>query len=134
MGEISASLCSSIDKADPIVISIVGALAGLTLGEVDKALDDARRVLWLTGFSGAPLSDAVAAASPSPAAVAILPLLEGSTVHGVDALLTEVRFFTWMTAWSSVEGSAFAGRCRDESGRRKKDDLNRMLDHPLGSC
>lgn len=131
---IQAALQKAASKADPLVLVIVQALAGLTLGEVDRALDDARRVLWLAGFSGATQSDAAAVAAPSPAVMAILPLLEGQTVHGVDALLTEARFLSWMTVWSGVEGSAFADRCRDESGRQEGDALNRMLNQPLGSC
>jgi hypothetical protein len=131
---VQTALQRAASKADPLVLVIVRALVDLTLGEVDRALDDARRVLWLAGFSGAALSDAAAVAAPSPAATAILPLLEGQTVHGVDALLTEARFLAWMTVWSGVEGSAFADRCRDESGRQKEDALSRMLNQPLGSC
>lgn len=131
---IQAALQKAVSKADPLVAVIVQSLASLALREVDRALDDARRVLWLKGFSGEPLTAAIEAACPSAPALAILPLLDGKTVHGVDALLTEARFLVWMTAWSGVEGSAFADRCRDESGRRKDDALNRMMNQPLGSC
>jgi len=76
-------------------------LVGMNHVEADRALDDARRLLWQSVFSGEPPEAVNAVVSPSPAAAAIATILSGAPLVVGDRLIYDLRLAVWSTRFAA---------------------------------
>ncbi|MFO1153571.1 MAG: hypothetical protein U1E42_07875 [Rhodospirillales bacterium] len=85
------------------------SVTGLSLAEADVALDEARRTLWGTTFSGRPIPDAWEGPSPAIArALVHLPLDLAAQV------LEETRLSIWLEGFPNARPNLF-GRLLDSA-------------------
>lgn len=98
---------------------------GLSLIDADRALDDARRFLWLRQFSGAS-RDALFAGMISDhldTARRIADRLDGIvTPMEAETVFLETRTLLWMKTFAAVPGSLFAHQLRAHVERHDPDE------------
>lgn len=82
-------------------------LIGLGLKAAEEAIEDARKIVWVTQFSGE-RRDAVAVLyARSAVADAVAGALEGRSLLEVEDILQELRFGLYVNAYGALEGSRF---------------------------
>lgn len=95
-----------LDGFPAFAVELAQECAGMTLLDADRALDDARRYLWMWHFGSGPKND------PVPPLLAAAHRI-ASRMHGVfaplevDDQLLEVRLYLWACYFESKQGSRF---------------------------
>lgn len=94
-----------------LAVKLADECAGLAMIDADRALDDARRYLWIRRFSGVS-KDALMrelAGSHLDTALRIAGHLDSVvTTLEAESLFTEARLYLWMKAFAAVPESLFA--------------------------
>lgn len=111
-------MTGSFDNVRRFAIDLADECDGLSLIEADRALDDARRALWLRHFSDAPVGELVAPSDRPGASVArqIALRLDGVvTVLEADPVLLEARIVLWSRRFDRETAAALADQLRADA-------------------
>ena len=82
-------------------------VAGLSLVQADRVLDDARRLCWYSVFSGDSDEAVAKHIEPHPMAVVIAGRLRGLMLPQVASVLESARIFLWSQVFKQIPGSNF---------------------------
>ena len=87
---------------------IAGKLDHLALLHADRAIDDARRLIWLSTFSGSKDEDVTLLVKPSATAVTIAGDLKGLQAMVAMIVLENARLIVWGAQFTAAEWSRYA--------------------------
>lgn len=82
-------------------------LVSLDMKQAEEAIEDARKVIWVSAFSGASTSAAAQIYARSPVATAMAADLAGRTLLQIEEVLQELRFGLYMNAFGAIPGTRF---------------------------
>jgi hypothetical protein len=91
-----------------LALELAGLFAGDELEAADRALDDARRLLWYRFFGNAESAAAGGSAEPSPKALAAAHPLRLLPLAQATGIIDTARMTLWAATFSKDAGSRFA--------------------------
>jgi hypothetical protein len=92
------------------------------IAAADRALDDARRLMWYAGFAGADDEAAEDWADADQRAIIIATRLRGLPLAVASQVVDFTRMTVWAAKFSKIVGSAFEATMRDPVGGRRRLD------------
>lgn len=98
------------------IATIMQHLSGKSLREMDRILDDARRIVWTVQFIGGSWEQAARenGVEDDPALI-LACLCEGAPLSTVNAVLEEARFGCWMARRESLPASRYARQAAERA-------------------
>lgn len=82
-------------------------LIALDMKAAEDAIEDARKILWVSHFSGSPRSAVVELYARAPIAGTLASDLEGRSLLEIEAILQELRFALYVNAYGCLENTRF---------------------------
>lgn len=86
---------------------ITKQLAGLPLLLADGLLDEARRLLWMTTFSGMAMRDAIHQLATPDQSIIIARLGDGFDIMQFDEAIAEARRLLWAVQFATLPDTKF---------------------------
>lgn len=82
-------------------------LLALDIKQAEEAIEDARKIMWVSTFSGASRSAASELYARTPIAAVLAADLEGRSLLEVEAILQELRFALYVNAYGAMPETRF---------------------------
>lgn len=101
--------------------ALYGHLLGVDLAEAEAIVEDARKIVWVTHFSGAPIQEVAELYSRSERALRLaLPLVAYSLLEA-EAVIGEMRFALYVNAFGRDPSSRFGSQFAAAAERAELD-------------
>lgn len=84
----------------------------LDLQQAEEAIEDARKIVWVSQFSGSPASAAAALYARTPLAAVLAADLESRSLLEAEGILQELRIALYVNAYGLLEHTRFGALMR----------------------